>query len=141
MPLLETTVKTTGEVVGVEIGSPEKLIEGYMYVNEVMKAWETIKKQLQDQAREIVGTDGTYEHAGYRLRVSNVQRQAYDKTLLRAAIQDEDLLNDLMEPNKAAVDRYVKDNLVELGDTAAAIRAALVPSGQPYGVVKLEKVK
>ncbi len=133
------TVKTTGEIVEVDASTPESVIDSYRYINDYISALESIKKKLQARASEVVRTDGTYEHNGLMLRVSSVQRMNYDKSALRQLL-DEDTFDLFMEPAKTKIDTYIKENLEELGDISTQLRESMIPVGNAYQVVRLEKL-
>lgn len=133
-------IKSTGEVIEFDISTPEQLIDSYSLLNETMKAYEAVKKQMQEAARGIVDERGAYEHGDFALRVSAVQRYTYDKAVMRQVF-DEDVFDLLLEPAKSKIDSYLKDNLETLGDAATQLRNTMQPVGNPYTVVKLERIR
>lgn len=133
------TVKATGEVLDFADASGQDVIQSYRLVNEYLKAYEDIKKQLQAAAREFVDERGTFEHDGYMLRVTSVQRMQYDKSVLRQVF-DEDELDLFLEPSKSKVDKYIAEHLADLGEQSTLLRNSMVPAGRPYGLVRIERV-
>lgn len=136
---LSTVVPATGEIVEVDVSTPEAVIDSYKYINDYIKSLEGLKKKLQTRATEVVNPNGTYEHNGYMLRVSSVQRMQYDKFVLREVF-DEDTLDLFLEPAKTRIDDYLKEHLEELGDNSTRLRESMIAIGNPYRVVKLEKL-
>lgn len=134
------TVKSTGEVVEVDASTPDAVIESYRYINEYIKTLESIKAKLQAKAADVVGPDGTYTSNGYMLRVSNIQRMNYDKSVLREVF-DEDTLDLFLEPAKSRIDNYIKENLETLGPDSTKLRESMIPAGNPYTTVRLEKLE
>lgn len=137
--MISATLKTTGEVIDFDDSTPEQIVASYARLQEYEKVLAGLKKQLQNIAANIVGPNGTYEHDGKLLRVSQVQRMTYDMASLRQIIDDEDTLNSFLELSKGKVDAYIKANLAELGEDSTRLRASMIPLGQPYRVVKLER--
>lgn len=127
--------KLTGLVYEVE--SEEQIVEAMILVNEQIKSLNKVKDKIRDL---IIDKDlNGKEHDGYLVRISATQRMTYDKSLLRQLL-DEDVYDILVEPNKKAVDTYLKENLMELGDISTKLRRGMIEVGKPYQTVKLEKV-
>ncbi len=137
---VSSIIESTGEVIEFDASSPEAVIESYRLLNETMKAYEDVKKQLQKRARDVVDERGIYEYKDHMLRVSGVQRYNYDKAVMREVL-DQDTFDLFMEPAKGKLDEYIKENLSSLGDFAKTLRDTMVPVGNPYTVVKLERVR
>lgn len=137
---VQVTVKSTGEVYDFPSDTPDEVVESYRLVNEYIKTLERAKNLLQTKASDVVGPDGTYEHDGYMLRVSNIQRMTYDKSLLRELL-DEDTFDLMLEPAKTRIDNYLRENLEDLGDISHQLRESMVPVGKPYRVIKLERLE
>jgi hypothetical protein len=131
--------KLTGEVIEYNADTPEEIMQIWQEVNETIKTYESIKDQLKKKVPEIVNDRGLYEQGDYQFRVSFVQRYTYDKAILRQNL-DEDTLDLFLEPNKKAIDEYLKENLEDLGSVTTTIRNALVEKGKPYQVIKLERL-
>lgn len=129
------TDKLTGLIY--ETDTDEQVIESMIRINDQLKALDDVKKQLRDLVieRDLSGK----EHNGRLVRVSSVQRMAYDKQLMRSLL-DEDTYEVLTKPDKTAVDRYLKENLEALGDISTQLRRGMLPEGNPYTVVKIEKL-
>lgn len=133
--------KYTGEVITVKAGSYQEIIEAWRLAQE----YERMVKSLKDQLKILVplhvpNTGVGDEVNGYLFRVSNVQRMNYDKSVLRRTL-DEDVLDLLLIPHKPTVDAYIKEHLSELGEASTEIRKNMLPEGEPYQVIKLEKVR
>ncbi len=136
-----TAVNTlTGEVIEAPVSTPAETIQSLALVNETIKALERLKRKLTDVAIELADTRGVYESGDFILRVSNVQRMAYDPAVLREVFEDEDLYSSFLEPVKGRIDTYIKEHLDELGERATRLRSSMVEVGTPYQTVRLEKV-
>lgn len=131
--------KLTGEVVEFETTTYAQLIEAYRVCQETIKAYEKVKKDLASKAEQYIENGTSEPLNGYMFRSVIVQRKNYDKAVLREHL-DEDTYDLLLEPNKKAVDDYLKDNLETLGETSTLIRKAMIDTGNPYQVVRLEKI-
>jgi len=138
---MKVTVKLTGEEIELADDSYEALVYSYQVANEYEKAYKTMKQKLAKAAQEYLDHKGLGEICnGYMFRHYPVQRMNYDKTILRQNL-DEDTFNLLMQPDKKAIDEFLKDNLNDLGEVSTIIRQNMVPIGKPYTVTKLEKVE
>lgn len=134
------TVPSTGEIMSLPAETPEDIIGSLRVVSDYIKAWDSIKKELQKLALEIVDGKGRFEHDGYLLRTYTTQRMVYDRAVLREAF-DDDLLDTFMEPQKSRIDQYLKEHLDELGDMSTKLRTSMVPTGKPYTVVRVERLE
>lgn len=136
---VEALITQTGEVLSFPSKNMGEVIDSYALVNETIAAYERIKKQLQKLAAAAI--DGTtYEHGKYMLRVSTVQRMNYDKSVMRELL-DPDTFDTMLEPAKSRIDTYLKENLDDLGDISTRLRESMTPVGNPYQVVKLERLE
>lgn len=133
-------VQSTGELLELPSDTPEQIMASYKVVNDYITAWQDIKAQLQELARDIVDAKGCYEHDGYQLRVYSTQRMNYDRGVLREVF-DPDLLDTFMEPSKGRIDRYLKEHLDEVGEDSTRLRQSMIPVGKPYTVVRLERLE
>lgn len=137
---IKATNKATGEVIELIADSPEQVVEAWRIAQEYEKAAKALKDQLKNFVPILIGTSGVSEPIGnYQFRLSNVQRMNYDKAVLRETL-DPDTFDILVKPDKPAVDKYLKENLEALGEAGSVIRQSMVPEGQPYQVIKLEKL-
>lgn len=137
---VDAVVTSTGEVLSYPTDTPEQIIESYLLVNEYIKCLsETIKPKLQKLAASIIERDPTYEHNGYKPVCQVIQRMNYDKAVLRE-ILDPDTFDLMLEPAKKRVDEYIKENLEQLGPDSTRIRESMIPTGNPYTVIKLERL-
>jgi hypothetical protein len=134
------TNKISGEVIELEVKDLASLIEAWRVAQEYAKTADKLKDQLKQLVPNFTDHTGqSEEYNGYKFRISNVQRMTYDKSKLRELL-DEDTLDLFLEPNKTAIDNYLKENLEELGDISTEIRQSMVETGKPYEVIKLEKL-
>lgn len=138
---MKSLIKSTGEVIEFDPKSPEEIVETWRLVSEYIAAYEKIKDELKKLVPDFVDERGTYEHGDHMFRVMSVQRKNYDKAALRQVFEDQDLLDTLLQPDKAAIDRYIKEHLDELGEASTTLRQAMVDVGKPYQVIKLERIK
>lgn len=135
-----TTNKATGEVIELDTSSPEAIVQAWQVAQHYEKVSKDLKNQLKLLIPKLVGERTTSdEYNGYMFRISNVQRMNYDKAVLRQQL-DEDVFDLLLEPKKTLVDKYIKENLEQLGEASTIIRNAMVPDGRGYQVIKLEKL-
>lgn len=138
--LMKALVKSTGEVIECDPKDLTELMSTWRMYSEYEKAYKAMKDQLKPLVEQYISDRGVSEESGgYMFRQSTIQRMNYDKTVLRQVL-DEDTFDLLLEPNKTAVDTYLKENLEELGDKSTEIRSAMVPTGKPYQVIRAEKL-
>ena len=138
--MITATNKATGEVVELGTESPEAIVSAWRVAQEYEKTAKALKDQLKELVPDFVGEKGVSEQIGdYIFRVSSIQRMTYDKAALRELL-DEDTFDVLLKPDKSAVDRFLKENLGQLGETSTKIRGSMIADGKPYQVIKLEKV-
>jgi hypothetical protein len=134
------TNRISGEVVELEVKDLPSLIEAWKVAQEYAKTAEQLKDQLKQLVGNYVDDNGnSEEHDGYKFRVSAVQRMTYDKSRLRQVF-DEDTLDLFLEPNKTAIDKYLKEHVEELGDASTELRNTMIAIGKGYQVIKLEKL-
>lgn len=137
---ITATNKATGEVIDLPANTPEQIVEAWRIAQEYDKTATTLKDQLKRLIPRIVGAGGTSEPIGnYIFRVSPIQRQNYDKSVMHRVF-DEDVVDILLRPDKPAIDKYLKENLESLGDISTELRASMIQEGQPYTVIRLEKL-
>ena len=131
----------TGEVVEFDPKTLSDLISCYRQCSEAVKTYDKVKKKLAALTDKYLNERGVSETVdGYMFRHSSVQRQTYDKSVLRRVL-DEDTLDLLLKVDKSAADDYIKEHLAELGDLSTELRKSMVAVGKPYSVIKLEKVR
>lgn len=141
MKMITATNKHTGEIVELEADTYEQVIQAWQIASEYEKVSKSLKDQLKELVPNFVTDRGTSpEHDGVMFRVSSVQRMNYDKTVLQDVIDDQGLLFEMLKPNKVFIDRYLKENLADLGDISTTLRKSMQPDGAPYTVIKLEKL-
>ena len=137
--MVTATNKHTGEVVELEVKDYKSLVESWLIAQE----YEKVSKKLKDQLKKIVPEYAKDKAIGleddYVFRINTVQRQTYPKAILRKEL-DEDTYDLFMKPDKTAIDRYLKENVESLGALSTTLRNNMIPDGQPYQVIKLEKL-
>lgn len=137
---ITATNKATGELVELPADTPAQIVEAWRIAQEYVKTAETLKGQLKMLVPRLVGDKDVSEPVnGFMFRVSYIQRMTYDKAVMREVL-DPDVFDVLLEPNKTAVDNYLKENLETLGDVSTQLRKSMLETGKPYQVIKLEKV-
>ena len=137
---MKAVVKKTGEVIEFEPKNLTEAMDAWQTCKQYIDAYTKVRDQLKPFVESFVNDKGVSDEAdGYIFRVSNIQRMNYDKAVLRQYL-DEDAFDLMLEPNKKAVDDYLKANLDSLGETSTAIREAMVPVGKPYQVIKAERI-
>lgn len=133
--------KHTGEIVELEADTYEKLVQAWQIASEYEKVSKALKDQLKELVPSYISDKGTSpEYNGVMFRQSSIQRMNYDKTVLQEVIDDQGLLFEMLKPNKTFIDKYLKENLAELGDISTTLRKSMQPDGAPYTVIKLEKL-
>lgn len=136
--MISITNQFTGEIYEVNTDTPEQIRDSWILAQSLEKSATKIKDKLKPFVANLIEANGTKEIGDYAFRQSTIQRQNYDKSVLRE-IFDEDLLDLFLEPNKTAIDKYIKENVEELGEQSTKLRETMIAVGQPYSVTKLEK--
>lgn len=138
---ITATNQATGEVIELDANNLDQIVEAWRIAQEYDNAATALKDQLKKLVPEMVNNQGVSEPVGdYMFRVSNVQRQNYDKSVMREVL-DADTFDLLLKPDKPAIDTYIKENLDNLGEASTVLRGAMVSEGQPYQVIRLEKIR
>jgi len=137
---MEVVNKLTGEVYEIKFGNPSELAESWRLLSETIKACERAKDKLKPHVSKLLATDDTFQVGDYQFRQLITQRQTYDKAIMRQEL-DADLYDLLVMPNKTEVDKYIRDNLTDLGDSATKLRKSMIAVGEPYITIRLEKMK
>lgn len=134
--VLPTSVedKSTGMIF--DTTTTAAIIDSYIEVNELIKSLGNTKNALRDLLEPLNGE----EHNNHQVKVIPVQRMNYDIGVLRSEIDDEGLLWEMLQPNKAWIDNYLKENLEDLGGLSTTLRKSMVELGKPYTIVKVERV-
>lgn len=137
---ITATNKATGEVVELPADNPDQIVLAWQVAQEYEKTSKALKDQLKKLVPEFVGERGTSDPIGnFQFRVSSIQRMNYDKSIMREVL-DADLFDTLLEPNKSAIDTYLKEHIEETGEAGTKLRQSMIPVGNPYQVIKLEKL-
>lgn len=138
--MISAVNKATGEIIELPVDTPEQIVEAWRIAQEYDKASTSLKDQLKKLVPSIISDRGVSEPVGnYQFRVSNIQRTTYDKAVMREVL-DADLFDVLVKPDKGAVDKYLKENLEELGEVSTTLRSSMIADGKPYEVIRLEKL-
>jgi hypothetical protein len=141
--MIKATNKHTGEIVELPVDTYEQIIASWQIAQE----YEKVSKKLKDQLKELVPkyvnevSGLSEERQGLMFRVSNIQRKNYDKSVLIEKVHDEGLLFEMLKPDKKFIDDYLKENLESIGDLSTELRNSMIDEGNPYQVIKLEKLE
>jgi len=137
---IQAVNRATGEVIDLPANTPEEIVQAWNIAKESDSVATAPQDQLKKLVPNLVNEQGVSDEVnGYVFRVSNVQRKTYDKAVLRQQL-DEDTFDLFMKPDKTAIDKYLRENLEDLGEASTIIRNAMIDDGKPYQVIKLEKV-
>lgn len=135
-----TAVNTiSGEVMEFADSTPEEVRDSWLQISKQIQALERAKDKLKPKVASMLDEFGKCEIGDYMFRQTTVQRRNYDKAVMREAL-DEDTLDLFLVPDKTAIDKYLKENLEELGDISTRLRESMVDVGNPYSITKLEKL-
>lgn len=139
--MITATNKATGELVELETDTPEQIVQAWQIAQEYVKTAESLKDQLKKLVPNLINESKgiSDQYGNYIFRRSVVQRMTYDKAVVRNVL-DEDTYDLVTKVDKTALDRFLKDNLAELGDKSHELRTAMIPEGNAFEVIKLEKV-
>lgn len=129
----------TGEVMEFADTTPEDIKNSWLQISKQIQALERAKDKLKPKVAELLDEQGKYDFGDYMFRQSIVQRKNYDKAVMREAL-DEDTLDLFLVPDKTAIDKWLKENVEELGEISTTLRTTMVDVGNPYTITKLEKV-
>lgn len=140
--MIKAINKHTGEVVELPADTYDEIIASWQIAQEYAKVADTLKDQLKKLVPKFLDeVNGVSEpHNGYMFRVSSIQRMNYDKGVLIDRVQDQDLLFEMLKPDKSFIDKYLKENIATLGELSTELRKTMVAEGNPYQVIKLEKL-
>ena len=136
---LSATNRFSGEVIDVEVTNESELVNAWKLAQEYDKVAKSLKDQLKKIVPKYVEDGKSEEINGHMFRVSNIQRTTYDKAIMREVF-DEDTLDLFLKPDKPKVDKYLKENLEQLGKDSTKLRESMIPDGKPYEVIKLERL-
>lgn len=135
------TNKITGEFLDLNVESLVEVQEAWRLAQEYERIAKEMKDKIKPVVRDYITYTGLTERAGnFHFRQSYVQRKEYDKRLLRKYF-DDDVLDVMLKPDKKIIDTYIKENLESLPPEASEIRKNMIDVGEPYEVIKLERVK
>lgn len=132
--------KATGEIVELPTDTPDQITQAWLIAQQYEKTATALKDQLKKLVPTLITDKGVSEPIGnYIFRQSPIQRMNYNKSIMREVL-DPDVYDVLTKPDKPAIDKYLKDNLAELGDISTTLRQSMTAEGMPYTVIKLEKL-
>lgn len=138
--MIKATNKATGEVIELETDNLEQVVTAWRLAQEYSKTAEKLKEQLKKIVPKYIDDSGkSQEVKGFMFKSMYVQRKTYDKSIMREVF-DQDLYDTLLEPDKTAVDKYIKENLESLGDISTKLRDSMIEKGKGYSVTKLERL-
>lgn len=137
--MTQLTNKWTGEVIDLPDKTPDEIREAWTALTETIKACETAKRELKNKISKFLDLNGKYDYGDYLFRQVVIQRQNYDKAVMRRVL-DPDTFDLFLVPNKIAIDGWLKENVEQLGEVSTELRESMVPVGEPYTTLRLEKV-
>lgn len=129
----------TGEVLEFADRTPVEIKNSWDQISQQIKALERAKDKLKPKVSELIDS-GQADFGDAIFRQTAVQRMNYNAAVMRDNL-DPDVFEALMVPNKPLVDTYLKENLTELGEVSTELRRSMVPVGEPYTTIRLEKIK
>ena len=139
--------KATGEIFEFKADTDMELAQSYDQIRELIGALERAKTKIRTQVlqRMEASNDDSIDLGNYKWRKQIRHYLNYDMTVLRNLL-DEDLLNDLVKPDKTKIDQYIKDSVdadspVIPADVATELRATMFAERTPSVAVMLERVK
>lgn len=132
--------KDTGEIIELQNETLADAIFGWQIAKEYERISKEIKDKLKPLVRELSLNGKSEEHKGLYFQVSNVQRKQYDKAVVRQYL-DEDTYDLFVKIDKGGLDKYIKENLNELGDISTKLRESMIADGQPYETIRLTKLE
>ena len=130
----------TGEVYELEDDTDEKISTAWQLLSQTIKACERAKDKLKPKIEELVDSKGLHEVGDHQFRVMSIQRYNYNKATLREVLNPDDF-DVLTVPDKPRIDTFIKEHLDVLGDKSTKLRDSMIPVGNPYQTIKLEKLK
>jgi len=137
--MIKAVNKLTGEIYDFKSDTPEEVMETWLTLSETIKALSDAKDKLKPLVEKMVDHNGTFAHDNYMFRVSHIQRYNYDKSIMRDVF-DQDLYETLVKPDKTLIDKYLKENIDDMGERSTLLRANMREEGKPYKVIKLERL-
>ena len=132
--------KLTGEVMELPVNSPVDIKDSWLLVSESIKALERAKDKLKPFVAGMLDENGQYDYGDYIFKHTTVQRQTYAKGVMREVL-DADMFDLFLSPDKTKIDAWLKENVATSGGIGTALRNSMIPMGNPYSVLRLEKVK
>lgn len=138
---VKATNHYTGEIIELPANSPAEIVNVWRAAQELEKQAKVLKDQAKKIVPGIINANGTSEPiGGYQFRAYTTQRMNYDKSVMREVL-DADTFDLLLIPDKPAIDNYLRENLEKLpNDVGTRLRKEMVPVGNPYQTIKLEKL-
>lgn len=130
--------KWTGEIHELPDKSPEEIRDAWLALKETIDSCKRAQDKLKPKVDSLITKD-TYQVGDYQFRRMITQRKNYDKTVMRELL-DEDTLDLFLIPDKPKVDNWLKENIESLGETSTQLRKSMIPVGNPYTTIRLEKV-
>lgn len=133
--------KASGEVIELATDTPDQIADAWLTAMEYEKAAKSLKDQLKPLVPPLLNSNDQSAPIGkFMFRRNLVQRQTYDKAVIRNVL-DEDALDLVTVVKKSAVDEYIKNHREELGDAIYELKQGMIPDGAAYEVIKLERIE
>ena len=126
----------TGEQFEFPTDTSDDLVEAYRQAQSL----EAAAKRAKDKARKLIlerDLDG-YISGNRKVKFSYVQRKNYDLEMMREVL-DQDQFDTFIQPNKTALDEFIKENLESMPETKQ-LRDSMVDVGDAYITVRIDKI-
>lgn len=139
---VSTVNKASGEVIELEVGDFEQLVNAYNIAKEYEKAATALKDQLKKIIPTYLDENGKsiISSGGYQFKNYTTQRQTYNKMALYEVF-DKDTVDLFIKVNKTVVDSYVKEHNSDFTqEDFEKLKDALEPDGKVSNVIRLDKV-
>lgn len=138
--MITATNPFTGEIIELADTTSEDIEKAYDFI----KTFEKTLKELNEQLKHTIAkraVDDLYQTPNGRFKSLVIQRQTYDKGLIRPLV-DEDVFDTFTVIKKSLVDSYLAEQVFKqtiTDEEAKAFKAALIPDGKPYEQIKFER--
>lgn len=136
--------KATGEIFEFKADTDSDLAASYDQIRELVAALERAKTKIKTQVlqRMEAANDDSIDLGAYRWRKQIRHYLNYDLATMHRVL-DEDMVNELVQPDKTKVDQYIKDSVAGSGaippEAVSELRESMVVDKPPSVAVILEK--
>lgn len=134
----------TGEIYEYDWSNDAEQAMAYDGINQTIKALERARDKIKKKV--LAEVDDRKRAGDYEWRIITRNYMNYDISVLRHEV-DEDLFNQLVKPNKTAIDELIKEAVAaptELKDislsAAKQLRDTMIKDKKPSIALKLERI-